>query len=67
MDRIDVVCQQSVEESLARASGLTAEHQGHVYFFCSTSCMERFEHEPQKYVGRLDVEYGRPTGEAATG
>ena len=58
MERIDVVCQQPVEQSIARISGLMLEHEGHVYYFCSESCLERFRHEPQQYVGRLDVQYG---------
>lgn len=57
-ERIDVVCQRPVEESIALASGLTLEHENHLYYFCCESCLNHFRHEPQKYTGRLDVQYG---------
>jgi HAD superfamily hydrolase (TIGR01509 family) len=43
----DPVCGMTIEESTAAA---TATHQGTTYYFCSTTCRERFEAEPEMYT-----------------
>lgn len=43
----DPVCGMNVDEN--KAAG-TATHQGKTYYFCSPTCKESFEKEPDKYV-----------------
>ena len=51
----DPVCGMRVD----RAKALTAEHDGHTYYFCSQHCRERFEADPDGYVG-LSSRRGSP-------
>jgi YHS domain-containing protein len=44
----DPVCGMTVHTDKAKS----AVHDGTVYYFCSTGCRDRFEAEPQLYVGR---------------
>jgi Cu+-exporting ATPase len=44
---IDPVCGMSVEPEKARGR---VEYAGKEYFFCCTSCAERFKSDPQKYL-----------------
>lgn len=44
----DPVCGMRIEEE--KASGKVI-HQDKPYFFCSKTCKEKFEQNPQKYVG----------------
>jgi len=44
---IDPVCGMDVDPAQARA---TREHGGKHYFFCCTSCAERFSADPDKYL-----------------
>ena len=48
MTALDPVCGMRVEEERARA---TAEHAGQQFYFCSTSCRERFLAEPAAFLG----------------
>jgi Cu+-exporting ATPase len=48
-DTRDPVCGMAVDPH--EAAG-TAVHDGHTYYFCSPSCRERFQAEPEQYVGR---------------
>jgi Cu+-exporting ATPase len=43
----DPVCRMLIEPSRAAA---VAAHAGHGYFFCSASCKELFERDPEKYL-----------------
>jgi P-type Cu+ transporter len=43
----DPVCGMELEEATAAAE---AEHQGNRYYFCSESCKEAFERNPDNYV-----------------
>lgn len=43
----DPICGMQVEES--EAAGQT-EHEGTIYYFCSTGCKEKFEASPDDYV-----------------
>src|SRR5262245_31663164 len=64
---IDPVCGMTVTPD--RAAGRT-EYKGQTYYFCATSCLERFRADPERYLGerggRLqpdlprDVEYTCP-------
>src|SRR4029077_7031702 len=44
---IDPVCGMQVDPPTARAS---REHEGKQYFFCCSSCAERFTADPGKYL-----------------
>jgi Cu+-exporting ATPase len=48
MMAIDPVCGMTVEPANAAA---TVEHGGQPYFFCSTGCAEKFQSDPDKYLG----------------
>jgi YHS domain-containing protein len=43
----DPVCGMNVEEQ--KAAG-TSQYQGRSYFFCSNSCKEKFDRNPEQYV-----------------
>jgi Cu+-exporting ATPase len=43
----DPVCGMDVEEASAAA---TSEYKGKTYYFCATSCKEKFEQSPEKYI-----------------
>ena len=44
---IDPVCHMEVNEE--NAAGHTT-YNGNDYYFCSRSCEEKFEHDPQQYI-----------------
>ena len=48
----DPVCGIDVDQSKARASGLTSEFRGQTYYFASADCKNRFDMEPPKYAGK---------------
>ena len=43
---IDPVCGMAVDEK----SGLSSEHQGKSYYFCSENCRKTFAASPEKFV-----------------
>lgn len=45
----DPVCGMWVDEP--RAVG-RSEYQNQTYYFCSAGCKQKFDHNPQQYVGR---------------
>ena len=47
----DPVCGMDIDPSTAAGS---EEFEGQTYYFCSTSCLERFRAEPQKYASAGD-------------
>jgi YHS domain-containing protein len=47
----DPVCGVDVDQSKARASGLTSDFRGQTYYFSSADCKNRFDMEPQKHAG----------------
>lgn len=57
----DPVCGKSFD--IDRSAG-TAEHEGWMYFFCSSECQLRFGMEPARYVETR--RRARPAGSAAT-
>ncbi|MBU4529314.1 MAG: YHS domain-containing protein [Hoeflea sp.] len=46
----DPVCGISVQTRNAKS----AVHDGHVYYFCSRECRERFEAAPDSYLAKAD-------------
>ena len=44
----DPVCGMTVETATAK----TAAHAGHVYYFCSSACRDKFEASPETYLGK---------------
>ncbi len=49
---LDPVCGMEIEP--AEAVGLT-ELEGERYYFCSSTCKERFDAEPQRFVALKEV------------
>ena len=45
----DVVCGMTIDP--ATAAG-TSEYKGETYYFCATSCKERFDSNPERYTGK---------------
>ena len=43
----DPVCGMTVEPENSAAAW---EHDGTVYYFCSTACFERFKVDPQRFI-----------------
>lgn len=43
----DPICGMQVEESEAAGQ---SEHEGRTYYFCSTSCKEKFDEIPEAYT-----------------
>ena len=54
----DPVCGMSVDPQKSTAA---SAYRGKTYHFCSTSCRDKFEREPEKYAGASAHE-GRPQG-----
>ena len=48
----DPVCGMDVDEASAAA---TSEYKGKTYYFCATSCKEKFDQFPEKYIKDTDV------------
>jgi Cu+-exporting ATPase len=46
---IDVVCGMEVDPTDAPAE---TEHDGKIYYFCSTDCLEEFAEDPAAYAQR---------------
>lgn len=44
----DPVCGKDVDPALAAGQ---SEHEGKTYYFCSNTCKERFDQNPQCYAG----------------
>ncbi len=44
---IDPVCNMQVDEEDAE---FTAQYDGKTYYFCSESCKEEFQSDPEEYV-----------------
>jgi Cu+-exporting ATPase len=45
----DPVCGMQIEES--EAAGQT-DYEGTTYYFCSTSCIDKFEKDPENYTSQ---------------
>ncbi len=51
----DPVCGMEIDPPRAAAASV---HEGTTYYFCSGSCRDKFEREPQKYVPASELEHG---------
>ena len=58
-DTKDPVCGMSVDPRKAAAA---AVREGMTYYFCSTSCRDKFEQAPEKYAG-ASAQGGHQQGE----
>ncbi|PLX34439.1 MAG: copper-translocating P-type ATPase [Hyphomicrobiales bacterium] len=47
----DPVCGMQVDPDLTK---LSHEHEGHVYFFCSSGCHEKFQRTPENHIEATD-------------
>jgi len=45
----DPVCNMNVDE---KRSAATSVHKGKTYYFCAKSCKEKFDREPEKFIGK---------------
>jgi YHS domain-containing protein len=45
----DPVCGMTVDPEVARAAGLTVEHEGKSYFFCGRGCRLEFLDDPKRF------------------
>lgn len=45
----DPICGMQVDEEQARSKGLTSEHEGQIFYFCSTDCKQKFDQDPHRY------------------
>jgi len=50
---IDPVCDLEVEPD----QGYGMMHKGNLYRFCSRSCLDKFDHEPEKYLSKKEVRH----------
>jgi len=48
---LDPVCGMTVRRGETASK---SEYQGHTYYFCSTSCKERFDREPEQYARNME-------------
>ena len=46
----DPVCGHEVDETQAKAAGLTSDYEGKTYYFCSYNCNKQFDKDPGRYV-----------------
>lgn len=46
----DPVCGMEVNPEVARAQGLSAEHEGQTYYFCGRGCMLDFTEDPARVL-----------------
>ena len=44
----DPVCGMQVNVEVARAAGLSAEHDGTTYYFCGRGCLLDFRDDPRR-------------------
>ena len=45
----DPVCGMDVNSEIARALGLTSEHEGTTYAFCGNGCKLEFDEDPARF------------------
>jgi P-type Cu+ transporter len=46
----DPVCGMEVNPEIARAQGLSAEHDGETYYFCGRGCKLDFTDDPARFL-----------------
>lgn len=52
----DPVCDESVNEQIAKAKGWISEFEGQTHYFCSGDCKELFDQDPRQYAGPFSKE-----------
>ncbi|NWF76709.1 MAG: heavy metal translocating P-type ATPase [Nitrospirae bacterium] len=57
MQVIDPVCKMVIEDT--EAAG-TSTYKGTTYYFCNLQCLEKFNKDPEKYLGQHDRELEMP-------
>ena len=57
----DPMCGHEVDETQAKAAGLTSDYEGKTYYFCSYNCNKQFDKDPERY---LHPEAGRSGSQA---
>jgi len=63
MSENNIICpvmKSPVDVDKAVAAGLTAEHDGKVFFFCCPGCKPKFEANPEEYTAGLPAEDSSP-------
>lgn len=60
---IDPVCKMKVDKATTK---FTSEYEGTTYYFCSASCKEKFDENPEKYVSSEISENNSDSTENAT-
>ena len=48
----DPVCGHEVDETQAKAAGLTSNYQGKTYYYCSYGCNKQFDNDPESYLNQ---------------
>ena len=46
---VDPVCKMKIDEKKAAGN---SNYKGQTYYFCNLSCKQRFDKEPEKYIGK---------------
>jgi YHS domain-containing protein len=46
----DPVCGHEVDETQAKAAGLTGDYEGKTYYFCSYNCNKQFDKDSERYI-----------------
>ncbi len=59
---VDPVCGMTVDPG--HAAGM-AEHKGRTYYFCSPSCLKKFQADPDRYLDRGTAQPAHPVAPAA--
>ena len=52
-----------VDETQAKAGGLTSDYHGKTYYFCRYDCNKQFDKDPERYVAKAKAQ-GQETGPA---
>jgi Cu+-exporting ATPase len=58
---IDPVCGMTVDPA---DSACVHEHEGHTYFFCSSSCERKFKANPSAYTAKRNDAQAKPNGQS---
>ena len=56
------VCGMDVDQTRAKAAGLTSEFRGQTYYFCADEDKVKFDKEPMKYTWKSDKGPATPAG-----
>jgi YHS domain-containing protein len=52
---LDPVCDMIVDVEEQRGRGLTTDHAGKTFAFCSSGCKRSFEEEPTRYTAKVSA------------